>query len=294
MSRIVVVGRTGQVASELQRQALPPSWSVIALGRDRIDLASGKDVTQSIADARPNILINAAAYTAVDRAEAEEDLAMQVNGHAPGHLARIAAGLGIPFLHLSTDYVFDGREGRAWREDDEPNPLNAYGRSKLAGERGVLEADVRSIILRTSWVFSPFGSNFVKTMLRLGAERDELSVVADQYGGPTAASDIAAALFRLAILLVADPKPSQSGIYHYCGAPVASWAELAEAVFERADWLPTKPQIVRIASADYPLAARRPQNSALDCTRIRQDFGIGQPSWRSSLAVTLDKLRPMP
>ena len=292
MTRIVVIGYSGQVATELREQQLANGWSMVALGRERLDLARINQCGPIIAAHEPDILINAAAYTAVDRSESEEELATLINGFAPGELARIAANLGIPFLHVSTDYVFDGTSKRSWSEDDTPEPINAYGRSKLAGERAVLDSAALAIILRTSWIFSAHGANFVKTMLRLGTERDEISVVADQQGCPTGAHDIAGVLLSIAAKLMESPRAGGSGLYHYAGAPPTSWAGFAEAIFAQADWLPTPPKIRAITTAQYPTPAQRPLNSVLDCSRIARDFGLDQPDWRLSLKRTLDALGP--
>ncbi|MCV2867971.1 dTDP-4-dehydrorhamnose reductase [Defluviimonas sp. WL0002] len=284
--RLLVFGETGQVARELARKAAGRGHRLESLGRGAADLtdpaACAAAVTASAADA----VINAAAYTAVDQAEAEPSIAHTVNAEAPGAMARAAAARGVPFLHMSTDYVFDGSADRGWKESDATGPLGVYGQTKLAGEHQIAAADGRHVILRTSWVFSAHGRNFVKTMLRLGLEREEISVVDDQRGGPTPADDIAQTLLLLAEGLSAG-RPG--GTFHYAGAPTVSWADFAEAIFDAA--FPTrKPRIRRIPSSAYPTPARRPANSALDCTRIRETHGIGQPDWRAGLARVLKEL----
>ena len=229
-------------------------------------------------------MINAAAYTAVDRAEQEEALATRINAAAPAAMAQACAARGIPFLHVSTDYVFDGSGDRPWREDDPVGPLNAYGRSKLAGEAAVRAAGGRHVILRTSWVFSAEGANFLTTMLRLSETRDSLSVVADQLGGPTPAAEIAATLLRMAAALCAG---QGGGTYHYAGAPAISWAGFARAILARAGRDVT---VTDIPSSAYPTPARRPLNSRLDCAKLRADFGITPADWRAGLSAALELL----
>jgi dTDP-4-dehydrorhamnose reductase len=281
--RLAVFGRTGQVATELAR-ALPGARFIT---RAEADFADPDAVARAARGLDADVVINAAAHTAVDRAEGEEALATTVNGDSPGALAAVLAGRGVPLLHISTDYVFDGAPGRAWREDDPVAPLGAYGRSKLAGERQVAAAGPDHVILRTAWVFSAHGGNFVKTMLRVGAERAVLRVVADQRGGPTPARDIAAALVTIARAMVAGR--GVGGVFHFAGAPPVTWADFAEAILA-ASRLERKPQVERITTADYPTPARRPANSVLDCTRIADVYGIAQPDWRAGLAEVLKEL----
>jgi dTDP-4-dehydrorhamnose reductase len=293
MTHAVLIGQSGQVASEFQDLALPDGWRLTSLGRADLDLCDPEVFASVINPLEPDVLINAAAYTAVDRAETEQDLARQVNAIAPGELARLAARRDIPLLHVSTDYVFDGSLDRPWTEDDRPRPLNAYGRTKLAGETAIFDSGVRAIILRTSWVFSPYGSNFVKTMLRVAETRDQLSIVSDQHGGPTPARDIARTLLELAARLTQAASAAPLGIYHYAGQPATSWAGFAEAIFDQADWLQARPSITPIPTSGYPTPAARPLNSVLDCTRLERDFGIKQPDWHIGLARTLNMLRDM-
>ena len=277
---ILVFGETGQVARELAR--LPDT---VCIGRDVADLTAPESCSSAIHSHVPRAVINAAAYTAVDRAETEEALATLINADAPAVMARACASLGIPFVQISTDYVFDGT-GTAPRSPEDANaPLGAYGRSKLAGEEKVRAAGGAHAILRTSWVVSAHGSNFVKTMLRLGAERDNLSVVADQVGGPTPARAIAAACHRMASDLIAAP--DKSGTYHFAGTPDCSWADFARAIFDAADLSCT---VREIPSSDYPTPARRPQNSRLDSTSLRAAFGIDRPDWREALKDILADL----
>ena len=292
MARIVVIGRSGQVATELRHRLLPNGWELIALGRDQLDLAQPENFKVILAEHEPDILINAAAYTAVDQAEIEEELATLVNGTAAGRLAKSAAEFGIPFLHISTDYVFDGTSLRPWSEDSAPNPINAYGRSKLAGERAVCDSAARALILRTSWVFSPFGSNFVKAMLRQAEIRQDLSVVADQHGGPTSADSIARALIRIAKFLDNGQDRSHSGIFHFSSQPATNWADFAEAIFDNAIWIKNKPKVNRISTKQYNTPAKRPLNSVLDCSKLARVFGIKQPDWHDGLKRTLAALAP--
>lgn len=269
---VLIFGTTGQVASELR--ALAP---VTALGRDAADLTDPAACAAAIHDHRPSAVINAAAYTAVDRAESEEDLATTINGAAPGAMARACASLGIPFVHVSTDYVFAGNGQDTWHPEDPTGPLGAYGRSKLAGETAVRAAGGAHAILRTSWVFSAHGTNFLKTMLRLGAEREVLNVVADQIGGPTPARAIAAACLSIADQLAETP--AKTGTYHVAGAPDASWADFARAIMAAAE---LSCRIVDIPSSAYPTPATRPANSRLECSATSAVFGIDRPDWQSA------------
>ncbi len=282
--RILMFGRTGQVATEVARR-LPPGWQLIALGRDAADLADPAACAAAVAGTDADAVINAAAWTAVDRAEAEEDAARTVNAAAPGAMARAAAARGLPFLHLSTDYVFDGQGDRPFAPDDPTGPLSAYGRTKLAGEEAVRAAGGPHVILRTSWVFSAHGANFVRTMLRLGRERGEVRVVADQTGGPTPAAAIADALLAIAGAFAA--RRGVSGTFHFAGAPDTTWAGFARAIFAEARIPAT---VTDIATTDYPTPARRPANSRLDCAALRAAYGIDRPDWRAGLAAVLAEL----
>lgn len=277
-------GKTGQVATEIQRRA-GAGVKVSALGRDEADLTNAAGCAGIVAASDAEIVINAAAYTAVDNAEDDLGAAMDINAEAPATMARAAAAKGLPFLHISTDYVFDGRGDRPWREDDPTAPLGAYGRSKLAGEEGVTAAGGAHVILRTAWVHAAHGGNFVRTMLRVGATRPELTVVDDQHGGPTAAMDIADALLTIAAAWKAGT--GTSGIYHFCGAPTVSWCGFAKTIFAEAG-MPT--EVRPIPSSEYPTKAPRPANSVLDCAKIARDYGISQPDWHASLKTILTEL----
>jgi dTDP-4-dehydrorhamnose reductase len=279
--KALVFGSTGQVAQEL-RLRLP---GAVFLPRAEADLRDPAACAAAIAATDADVVINAAAYTAVDQAESDDATALLVNGTAPGAMARAAAARGIPFLHVSTDYVFDGTGAASWHPDDETGPLGAYGRSKLAGEHAIRAAGGRFAILRTSWVFSGHGSNFVKTMLRLGKTRDTLAVVADQIGGPTAAGDIAAALIEMGRLL--SQGLGAPGTYHFSGTPDVSWAAFAHEIFRQTG---LKTQVTDIPSAAYPTPARRPQNSRLNCSTTETVFGLARPDWRISLNKVLKDL----
>lgn len=285
--RILCFGTTGQVAVELARNAPLLGAGLIQLGRDRANLEDPAACAARIAETDADVVINAAAYTAVDQAESEPDIALCVNGESPGAMARAAALRGIPFLHVSTDYVFDGKGSRPWREDDPVAPLGVYGRTKLEGERQVTAAGGPHAILRTAWVFSAHGKNFVKTMLRVGADRERLNVVDDQRGGPTPAHEIARAL--LAIAAGFHEGRGQSGIFHFTGRPACSWADFAQAIFAGAT-LARKPEVVRIPSSAYPTPTARPENSVLDCGKILKVYGIGQPDWQTGLRSVLTEL----
>lgn len=279
--KILVFGKTGQVARELARQA-----DVVALDRSEADLTDPDACAAHIANGAWDAVINAAAYTAVDKAESDVETAQLVNGATPAALATACAAKGIPFVQISTDYVFDGSGTRAWLPTDKTGPLGVYGQSKLAGENGVRAAGGTFAILRTSWVFSAHGGNFVKTMLRLGAERDALSIVADQIGGPTAAADIAAACLKIAIALVRDP--ALAGTYHFSGAPDVSWAGFAREIFAQAA---LTVDVSNIPSSDFPTPAARPANSRMNCDTLQQAFAIARPDWRVGLASVLAELQ---
>lgn len=285
--KVLVFGATGQVATALRRRA-GPGLALRMLARADADLADPEACAARIARGGEDVVINAAAYTAVDRAEDEAALAMRVNAAAPTAMAAAAAARGAPFLHLSTDCVFDGARTGPWREDDPTGPLSAYGRSKLTGEQGVAAAAGPHAVLRTAWVFSAGGSNFLRTMLRLGAERDTLRIVDDQIGGPTPADAVADALLTIAGAFAAGR--GVSGVFHFTGAPTVSWRGFAEEIFRRVDWF-DPPMITPIASADHPAAARRPANSTLDCARIASVYGLAQPDWRADLDAIVRQAR---
>ncbi|MFW8637144.1 dTDP-4-dehydrorhamnose reductase [Cribrihabitans pelagius] len=276
----LVFGRTGQLARELAAHE-----GVTCLGRDQADLSDPEACAAAIRARAPAAVINAAAYTAVDKAEEEEALATVINGEAPGAMARACAELDIPFVTVSTDYVFGGSGAVPWQPGDAASPVNAYGRSKLRGEALTCAAGGAYAVLRTSWVVSAHGHNFVKTMLRLGRERERLSIVADQVGAPTPARDIAAACLEMARQLGADPR--KAGIYHLAGAPETSWAGFAREIFARAG---VDCAVEDIPTSAYPTPAARPLNSRLDCTALETVFGLPQPDWRAGLKDILKDL----
>ena len=279
---ILVFGSTGQVARSLADLRGPRE--MVFLGRDQADLSDPATCAAQILRHDPSVVINAAAYTAVDRAEEEEALALTINGHAPGAMAQLCAGEGLPFLHISTDYVFAGTGEAPHQVGDPVDPQNAYGRTKLAGEDAVRAAGGPHAILRTSWVFSEYGANFVRTMLRLSETRDALNVVDDQIGGPTPARGIAATLLTMADAL----RDGQGGgTYHYAGAPVTSWAGFARETFARGGRAVT---VTGIPTSDYPTPATRPLNSRLDCTTLETDFGIKPADWQGELTRILKVL----
>ena len=281
--RLLVFGQTGQVATELQR-AVPAGWDALFLGRNEADLEDPAQCAAAIRNAMPDAVIIAAAYTAVDKAEDDEELTFRINAEAPGAMADAANDLDIPILHISTDYVFDGCGNSPFRPTNPTAPLGIYGATKLAGEEAIAEAGGKWLVLRTSWVFSGHGANFVGTMLRLGAERDSLNVVGDQIGGPTPAGAIAAALLECAKAMVGG---QAGGIYHFAGAPFVSWAEFARVIMSQAK---LDCRIDAIPTSGYPTPAKRPQNSRLDCASLEQDFGILQPDWRAALPQVISEL----
>ncbi|WP_439597837.1 dTDP-4-dehydrorhamnose reductase [Falsiroseomonas sp.] len=288
--RILVAGREGQVAQALLRRFA--GHEVVALEPPALDLTEEASIARAMREAAPELVVNAAAYTAVDRAEDQEALAFAVNRDGAARLAAAAAACGAPFVHFSTDYVFDGRKGAPYVETDPPSPLGVYGRSKEEGERAVLAANPRSVILRTAWVCSPDGANFVKTMLRLAAEREELRVVADQHGAPTFAADLAEAVARMAPRLLAAPAGDAAfGLFHLTGAPHTTWHGFTAEILDQAARRGHKrPGLAGIATKDYPTRAARPADGRLDCSRIGQVHGIRPADWRQSLAQCLDVL----
>lgn len=284
--RVAVTGRSGQVATALlERAAGFPGMEVHALGRPHLDLVDIGSIQSALAAARPDVIVNAAAFTAVDRAEQEKAAAFAINRDGAGAVAAVAARLGVPLVQISTDYVYPGNKSAPYLESDATGPLGVYGQSKLEGEEAVRAAHPAPLILRTSWVYSPFGSNFVKTMLRVGANRPELGVVDDQFGNPTSALDIADALFRIA------PGLTAGGTYHLCGSGDVSWCGLARHVFAVSKALGGPAPVVKaITTADYPTPARRPANSRMSMDAFEQRFGFRLPDWRMSVPDTVSRL----
>ena len=271
--RILLTGRNGQVGWELERK-LAPLGEVIATDRATLDLAEPDAIRRAVREAKPQIIVNAAAYTAVDQAESEPELAMQINGSAPGVLAEEAKRLGALLVHYSTDYVFDGEKATPYLEDDPPNPINVYGKTKLEGERAIQAVGCRHLILRTSWVYGARGKNFLLTILRLASEGRELRVVDDQIGAPTASFAISQATAQLV-------RAGARGLYHLCAAGAASWCGFARAILAQAG---IAAPVTAIRTEDYPTPARRPRNSRLDCTRLLKDHGLALAPWEEALA----------
>ncbi|CCI25459.1 dTDP-4-dehydrorhamnose reductase subunit, NAD(P)-binding, of dTDP-L-rhamnose synthase [Microcystis aeruginosa PCC 9809] len=288
MKKVLLIGAKGQVGQELQ-VTLPSLGEVISIGREELDLTNSEKIGQLIREIHPNYLVNASAYTAVDKAETEPDLAYSINATAPKIMAEAAEKIKAKFLHISTDYVFDGRKNTPYLETDLTNPLGVYGQSKLRGEEEIKTVNSQAIILRTAWVYGSYGkSNFVKTMLRLGKEREELKVVVDQLGSPTWAKDIAAAITQL-LINVDNP----TGIYNFTNSGVASWFDLTKAIFEEAkiSGIPLKIQrVIPITTAEYPTPAVRPAYSVLSGQKISQQLGYIPPYWRDSLKAMLTQL----
>ena len=282
MSHLLILGTQGQVGRALVASASANGVPYRAFSRTQCDITQPLAVERALEGAR--VVVNCAAYTAVDRAESDMEAAYAVNAIGPENVAAACAKLGIPMIHLSTDYVFDGQQARPWVEDDQPNPLSVYGRSKLAGELAIRARLEKHIILRTSWVFSADGENFVKAMLRLSRNSSQLRIVDDQVGAPTAADDIAAAIVQ--VVTATNKYGFRAwGTYHFGGTPTVSWYEFARAILDG-----HRAAITPIATKDSPRPARRPMNSALDCSRILQVFGIRQPDWRPALAKVRDEL----
>ena len=277
---ILIFGKTGQVATELQR-----TGDVLAVGRDFINLSNPSSCYDAIKIHKPKAVINAASYTNVDKAETEEEIATIINGNSPKVMAQACATLNIPLVHLSTDYVFDGTGDEPWKPKDAAKPQNAYGRSKKTGEDGIQSVGSTYCILRTSWVISSHGTNFVKTMLHLSEKRNTLSVVADQVGGPTPAKDIAKACLQIVEQLKQDP--SKSGTYHFSGTEDVSWADLATQIFQKTK---RSIEVSPIPTCDYPTPAIRPLNSRLDCSKTGEVFFIDRPDWRIGLNDILSEL----
>ncbi|OOC13809.1 dTDP-4-dehydrorhamnose reductase [Dickeya dadantii] len=283
--KVLLTGANGQLGRCFQDR-LPDGWSVLATDTDSLDITDEAQVQATVKSWQPDAIVNAAAYTAVDKAESEPALAARINVAGPEYLARAARQLGARFIHVSTDYVFDGTSTRPYSETDATHPLGVYGQTKLDGERAVLKVNPAAQIVRTAWVFSEYGNNFVKTMLRLGRERDTLGVVADQRGCPTYAGDIASAIITLL------QQQADAGLYHFCGDEEVSWHDFASAIFAIAgeqQVLTRAPVINAITTEQYPTPAARPAYSTLDCDKIAR-FGIQPSAWREALGVIIPKL----
>ena len=288
--KMVLTGANGQVGWEITR--LARDHELLALDHAALDITDARAVQRTLEESQAEVVINAAAYTAVDKAEQEPGQAFAVNGDGPQHLAAACHSLRIPLLHLSTDYVFDGTQSRPYREEDAVAPAGVYGRSKWEGEEAVRQTHAAHLILRVSWVFGEHGHNFVKAILRLAREREQLRVVADQYGCPTYAADIARVLLALAEQVATGAQRNRWGTYHYCGIPATTWHGFAQAIVDTArthEPLRVR-EVVPITTAEYPTPARRPANSVLDCSRLKERFGIAARPWREGLTATLQAL----
>ena len=291
--RIVVTGRSGQLVQSLTERGTIAGHEIVALGRPALDLGSQDKgaILAALQAAKPAVIVNAAAHTAVDQAESEADLVFAINARGAGAVAQAAQQLDVPLIQISTDYVFSGDKPAPYLEDDRTGPTGVYGASKLAGEQAVLASGADATILRTAWVYSPFGSNFVKTMLRLAGERTELAVVGDQRGNPTSAMDLADAVLRVASNLVASSAPELRGIFHAAGDGDTSWADFAEAVFAASTSLGGPTARVRpVPTSDYPTLAHRPANSRLDGGKLERLHGVRLPHWRASTAAIVARL----
>lgn len=289
---IVVTGREGQVVRSLiERGGHLPDLEFVALGRPQLDLADTARISDVLTTIKPDAIVSAAAYTAVDKAESDIEAAFRINGEAPREIAKAASQLRIPVVHLSTDYVFDGSKTAAYSEADPVSPLGVYGASKLLGEQAIAKATDDHVILRTAWVYSPFGRNFLLTMLRLAREHAEISVVDDQIGNPTSSLDIADGVVTVLRNLFASDAPELRGTFHITGSGTASWAEFAMHIFSAAGkfGLPTA-SVKRISTDEYPTPARRPANSQLSCERLALVHGVRLPPWRDSVLTTVDRL----
>jgi len=290
--RIFVAGSKGQVALSLQEHAKAEGLELYAVGRPDFDLTDPDSMQKAITEYAPTAIINAAAYTAVDAAEGDEITATRINADGAGKLAKIAARAGIPFIHVSTDYVFDGTKETPYTEDDAVRPASAYGRSKLAGEIAVQAENTNAIILRTAWVYSPHGKNFLKTMLTLAKSRDTLGVVSDQIGNPTYAADIASSILEILTKIHVNSWQDQyAGVYHLAGTGTASWHDFATEIFEEGGkYGHPVPTINAITTAEFPTPAQRPANSQLDCSKLLDTFGITMPEWQTSTAKCVKRL----
>jgi dTDP-4-dehydrorhamnose reductase len=289
MKQILVTGSEGQVGSEIIRHAEGKDIGLVATTKNNLDITQLSNIEDIINKYKPGIIINAAAYTAVDKAEKEIDTAFLVNRDGAANLAQACKNAGIPLLHISTDYVFDGKKEESYKETDKPDPISVYGKSKLEGEEAIQKILLQHIIIRTSWIFSSSGKNFPKTMLRLANERDTLDIVDDQFGAPTWAGDIAGVLLDIAYNYIQGQRMNW-GVYHYTGSPVTNWYKFAKIIFEQAKengMLKNIPILNAISSTAYPTAAKRPVNSVLNCQKMHEELNVAQPDWHVGLDIVL-------
>ena len=284
-------GTTGQLGFELIRQSAGFSFEAVPISEDELDITDLDWVRKIFQRVQPDIVINPAAYTHVDQAESEPEKAFQVNKDGAENLAKVCVDYDIPMIHVSTDYVFDGKKTEPYVEDDAVRPLGVYGKSKAAGERAIVSFLPKHIIIRTSWLYGVYGHNFVKTMIRLGKERQELSVVSDQFGCPTSATDLSAAILSVTEQILKASKPAW-GIYHFCGKGITSWHRFAETIFELVGRIQsTKPPVVHpITTSEYPTQAERPAYAAMNCDRIRAHFGVKQIPWQQSIEEVIKRI----
>ncbi|MDR3569353.1 MAG: dTDP-4-dehydrorhamnose reductase [Syntrophobacteraceae bacterium] len=292
---VIVIGSSGMLGADLMEALHVAGMRAVALRRPDIDISRPESIRSALGGiSSPGLVINCAAYTAVDKAESEPEAAMAANREGPAHLADACRRVGIPLIHVSTDYVFDGKANRPYTEEDAVNPLNVYGLSKLQGEEAVRTRIFEHLIVRTSWLYGAGGQNFVKTMLRLGFEREELKVVCDQYGCPTWTFDLARCLVRMAQRVLSDSRNVRWGAYHFCGKGKTTWYRFASAILEEANRRKPRPggvaNVLPIPSSEYPTAAARPKYSVLDCAKIEAAFGVSPPEWKKSLARCMDRL----
>jgi len=290
--RYLVTGQEGQVVRSLvERATRYQDIEVLPLGRPALDLSQLDTIESAILGAKPHVIVSAAAYTAVDQAETDEAAAFAINAAAVGEIGRVARSLRIPVVHLSTDYVFDGEKSSAYVETDPVNPLGVYGRSKLDGELLLAASGADHAILRTAWVYSPYGKNFLRTMLRVAETRDNLNVVADQIGNPTSALDIADAVFKVGENLLASDDTRLRGVFHMTGSGDASWADFASEIFAASNKMGGPSANVQpITTAEYPTPAKRPQNSRLNCSKLASEHGVSMPDWQSSTLEVVRRL----
>ncbi|MEO0544177.1 MAG: dTDP-4-dehydrorhamnose reductase [Pseudomonadota bacterium] len=290
MKNVLIIGSGGQVSTALRNTK--PNWCTVKVaGRSLIDLTQADMIRPFVATSGADLIINAAAYTNVDKAEEEPKLAEQINAIAPGQLALGAADLSVPIIHISTDYVFNGEGQLPYKESDSTGPLGVYGRTKLAGEKAVAMANQKHVVVRTAWVFSAYGQNFVKSMLKLGAERDRLGIVADQFGSPTSANDLSLAIWLIGERILFNPQVDDYGVVHAAGSGIATWYDLAKATFSmNKRRTVTNPTVEPILTREYPTPARRPKNSRLDLSRLEQNFGIKMRPWHESLSDVIDQI----
>jgi len=289
--KVLCVGQQGQVARALTEQADGSDVNVVSRGRTEFNILDPQSIRANLIEIKPDFIINAAAYTAVDKAESDPVAAKALNHTAPSNLAKISAEMGLPIVHISTDYVFDGQADCPYVETDTVAPNSVYGLTKLNGEQAVMANNPCHIVLRTAWVYSPFGSNFVKTMLRLASERDVISIVDDQIGNPTSALDIALAALTVCQKLYDNSEDSAWGLYHLAGTGAVSWAGFAKEIFDQSHTLGGPSSSVHsIPTTDYPTPAKRPGNSQLNCEKLAFEFGVTMPPWQTSLTTVVERL----